>query len=82
MIKSQSTASARLFHTHTPRTDNDSSLPFAALGKAEPLITAAVRPKFAVDKNGLGGRALTDRRTDRQTDRQTDATKRIISRLR
>ncbi len=33
-------------HRQTPRTDNDSSLLFPALGKAEPLISTAVRQKF------------------------------------
>ena len=52
-------------HRPTPRTDNDSSLFFAALGKAEPLISVV--------------RALTDGQTDGQTDGRTDATKYIIS---
>ncbi len=34
---------------HIPRTDNDSSLLFAALGKAEPLISTATRQKFDFD---------------------------------
>ena len=43
-IKSRSTASTRLSDTQTPCwTDNDSSLLFAALGKAEPLISTAAR---------------------------------------
>ena len=36
-------------HRQTPRTDNDSSLLFAALGKAEPLISTATRQKFDPD---------------------------------
>ncbi len=45
---------------------------FAALGKAEPLISTAARQKF---ESG-------DRRTDGQTDVRTDGTKYIISLLR
>ncbi len=33
-------------HRPTPWTDNDSSLLFAALGKAEPLISTTTRQKF------------------------------------
>ncbi len=36
-------------HRQTPWTDNDSSLLFAALGKAEPLISIAARQKFEFD---------------------------------
>ncbi len=35
-------------HRQTPWTDNDSSLLFAALGKAEPLILIAARQKLAL----------------------------------
>ncbi len=37
-------------HRQTPRTDNDSSLLFAALGKAEPLISIATHQKFDPDQ--------------------------------
>ncbi len=36
-------------HRQTPWTDNDSSLLFAALGKAEPLISTDTRQKFDLD---------------------------------
>ncbi len=36
-------------HRQTSRTDNDSSLLFAALGKAEPLISTAARRKFDLE---------------------------------
>ncbi len=36
----------------TPRTDNDSSLLFAALGKAEPLISTVACQKFGFDLDG------------------------------
>ncbi len=36
-------------HRQTPRTDNDSSLLFAVLGKAEPLISSAARRKLDLD---------------------------------
>ncbi len=36
-------------HRQTPETDNDSSLLFAALGKAEPLISTAARWKLDLD---------------------------------
>ncbi len=38
-----------LTHRQTPWTDNDSSLLFAALGKAEPLISTAAHQKFDLD---------------------------------
>ncbi len=43
-------------HRQTPRNDNDSSLPFAALGKAERRRS-----------NGSAVRARTNRHTDPQT---------------
>ncbi len=36
-------------HRQTPRTDNDFSLLFVALGKAEPLISTAARQRFDLD---------------------------------
>ena len=36
-------------HRQTTWTDNDSSLLFSALGKAEPLISTASRQKFGFD---------------------------------
>ncbi len=36
-------------HRQTPLTDHDSSLLFAALGKAKPLISTAAHQKFSFD---------------------------------
>ncbi len=53
-IKSQSTTSEWLFNTQTNTwTDNDSSLLFAALGKAEPLMSTATCQKFDLDLDRL-----------------------------
>ncbi len=57
IIKGQSTALARLSahahwlqaHRQTLWTGNDSSLLFAALGKAEPLISTAVHQEYDLD---------------------------------
>ena len=56
-------------HRQTPWTDNDSSLLFAAFGKAP-------------NGSAMSSRVLTDRRTGRQIDRQADPAKSIIFLLR
>ena len=50
-------------HRKIPRTDNDSSLLFVALGKAEPLVPTAARQKFGIES--------ADKHTDGRTDRRT-----------
>ncbi len=50
-------------HRQRPWTDNDSSLLFSALGKAEPLISTAARQKFNFIKV-VGQTVQPDWRTD------------------